>query len=87
MEGIRRFWSCCLCFRFSQERPWGWFFAPRHSPLFSRAFSAILFGISPLDPSSFVGVPLFRLAVALLASYIPARRAMRVYPMMALRHE
>jgi len=53
----------------------------------SSVFSGILFGVNPLDPGSFVGIPLFLLAVALLASYIPARRAMRVDPMVALKYE
>lgn len=53
----------------------------------SRILSALLFGLNSLDTISFVGVPAFLLAVALLASYLPARRAAPVDPMVALRYE
>jgi macrolide transport system ATP-binding/permease protein len=53
----------------------------------SSILSSLLFGLSAHDPIAFVSVPVFLLAVALLASYIPARRAMRVDPMVALRYE
>ena len=53
----------------------------------SSVLSTMLFGLSTHDPIAFVSVPVFLLAVALIASYIPARRAMRVDPMVALRYE
>ena len=57
------------------------------SALISRVLSVLLFGISPLDPLTFVGVCAFLLCVAMLASYLPARRAARIDPMEALRDE
>ena len=53
----------------------------------SRVLSSFLFGLSSLDAMSFGGVSLVLVGVALLASYMPARRAMRVDPMVALRYE
>jgi len=53
----------------------------------TRLMSSLLFGISPTDPLTFIVVAALLSAVALLASYIPARRALRVDPMVALRYE
>ncbi len=55
--------------------------------VFSQVLSSLLFGITATDPLTFGAVALLLLAVSLLACYIPARRATRVDPMIALRYE
>jgi len=53
----------------------------------TRWMSSVLFDVKPTDPPTFAAVAVVLGAVAFLAAYIPARRAMRVDPMVALRHE
>ncbi|HXH50555.1 MAG TPA: ABC transporter permease, partial [Terriglobia bacterium] len=53
----------------------------------TRFLASFLFGVAPRDPATFVLVSLALVAVSILACYIPARRATRVDPMVALRYE
>ena len=53
----------------------------------TRLMAKILFEVAPTDPVTYVTVPLVLAAVAMLASYVPAKRATRVDPMVALRNE
>jgi len=51
---------------------------PRHCTRAAQLLSFMLYGIAPTDPTTFIGVALVLYAIAVLACYIPARRAMRV---------
>jgi putative ABC transport system permease protein len=55
--------------------------------LMGRSLEAMLYSVSRRDPATFAAVTVLLIAVALVGSYFPARRAMRVDPLLALRHE
>jgi putative ABC transport system permease protein len=57
------------------------------SVILSRALNTFLFGVKPTDPLTLLGMGLLFAGVALLASWIPARRAAGVDPILALRYE
>ena len=57
------------------------------SLLLTRAMRSLLFGVGIIDPAVFVGMALVTIALAALASYIPARKASKVDPCIALRYE
>jgi ABC-type antimicrobial peptide transport system permease subunit len=53
----------------------------------TRLMEALLFGVSPLDPATFGSVAAALIVVALLATYLPARKASRIDPVDAIRYE
>ena len=53
----------------------------------AQAIRRFLYGVGAMDPVTFLGVPLILAGVALLAAFVPARRASRVNPVQALKSE
>jgi ABC-type antimicrobial peptide transport system permease subunit len=53
----------------------------------TRFIRTLLYNVTPTDPLSFAGVSLFLVMMAFIASYMPARRALEVDPLVALRNE
>ncbi|HKR85741.1 MAG TPA: ABC transporter permease, partial [Terriglobales bacterium] len=66
---------------------WGAVIGVGAAVLLTRFMASLLFGVRPIDPLAFIGAPLLLLIIALAASLIPAHRATKVDPMLAMRYE
>jgi putative ABC transport system permease protein len=66
---------------------WGTAIGVGAAVILTRFMASLLFGVRPIDPLIFIGAPLLLVIIALAASFIPAHRAMKVDPMVALRYE
>jgi putative ABC transport system permease protein len=55
--------------------------------LAAQGLTALLFGIEPLDPATFLGIPLLLIGITIAATLNPARRAAGISPVQALHHE
>ena len=66
---------------------WGTAIGISAAVILTRFMASLLFGVRPLDPLTFIGAPLLLVAIALVASLVPAHRAIKVDPMVALRYE
>jgi hypothetical protein len=75
---------CCFCYRLTDSSSTSSIHADRRR---DPAAAGLLFGVRPTDVASFGGVAVLLISVAVIASYILARRAMRIDPMVALRYE
>ena len=79
----------------TREVAFGWFIRSVHkwaatlmiAAVIARLLSSMLYGVSALDPWAFTVAPLILAAVSLIATYLPARRAAKVDPMVALRYQ
>jgi putative ABC transport system permease protein len=55
--------------------------------LLARLMASLIYGVTTTDAATFVGIPLILIASTTLAIYLPARRAMKIDPIVALRYE